>query len=142
MSFRQAPVPARGFTLIELMIVVAVIGILGAIAFPSYTAYTKRAQRSAAQQLMLEIASKEEGYKLDTRSYTNQVTGAPSLNIARQGWTCTATTCSNTSYDVAVTVVAGPPQTFTVNATAKGPQLSDGNLSLNSAGQKTPTAKW
>ena len=59
-----------GFTLIELMIVVAVISILGAIAYPSYTKYTARARRSDAQQLMQEISLKEGQYILDARTYT------------------------------------------------------------------------
>ncbi|QWB04671.1 type IV pilin protein [Pseudomonas syringae] len=44
----------RGFTLIELMIVVAIVGILAAIAYPSYTEYVKRTQRSAIASLLSE----------------------------------------------------------------------------------------
>jgi type IV pilus assembly protein PilE len=131
-----------GFTLIELMIVVTIIGVLAAIAYPGYSAYTKRAQRSAAQQLMLEIASKEESYLQDARAYTTALTGTPSLNMARTGWTCTAAACSNNFYDVAVTASGGPPPSFTVTATAKSSQATDGNLTLNNQGQKTPTSKW
>lgn len=45
---------SRGFTLIELMIVVAIVGILAAIAYPSYTEYVKRTQRSAIASLLAE----------------------------------------------------------------------------------------
>ncbi|MBX8517011.1 type IV pilin protein [Pseudomonas cichorii] len=45
---------SRGFTLIELMIVVAIIGILAAVAYPSYVEYTKRTQRSAIASLLSE----------------------------------------------------------------------------------------
>ncbi|KMY02330.1 pilus assembly protein [Pseudomonas syringae KCTC 12500] len=45
---------SRGFTLIELMIVVAIVGILAAIAYPSYTEYVKRTQRSAIASLLSE----------------------------------------------------------------------------------------
>ncbi|MBX8617227.1 type IV pilin protein [Pseudomonas lijiangensis] len=45
---------SRGFTLIELMIVVAIVGILAAVAYPSYVEYTKRTQRSAIASLLSE----------------------------------------------------------------------------------------
>ena len=44
----------QGFTLIELMIVVAVIGILGAIAYPSYTEYVRRGHRADARAGLLQ----------------------------------------------------------------------------------------
>jgi type IV pilus assembly protein PilE len=45
-------------------------------------------------------------------------------------------------YTFAIALVAGPPPTFTITATATGKQASDGNLTLNSLGQKTPAEKW
>ncbi|MGH8690782.1 MAG: type IV pilin protein [Burkholderiales bacterium] len=131
---------ARGFTLIELMITVAIVAILSAIAYPSYEAYLKRSRRSEAQQLLAATANREAQYLLDSRMYTN-VIGATGLNVNTERWTCTPTaaptTCSNSGYDVTITVDnAATPPIFTATATAKGPQVSDGNLSLNQAGQK------
>lgn len=45
-----------GFTLIELMVVVAIIGILAAVAYPSYTEYVKRGRRSEAQTALLQAS--------------------------------------------------------------------------------------
>lgn len=130
---------AGGFSLIELMVVVAVIGILVGIAWPSYLNYVKRANRSQAQQLMLEIANREQQYIIDARAYTNTI-GATGLNIGnKDGWTCTAT-CTNGKYTVSVakdTPTATPPS-FTVTADpGTGVQQSDGVLTLDSTNAKT-----
>ena len=143
-SSRQNVHRTAGFTLIELMVTVAIIGIIAAVGYPQYSQYVVRAKRSAATQLMMKIASREEQYMLDARAYTAALTGASSVGLAAtdDNFTCTAAQCSNEYYTITVAVVAGPPPGYTITATATGSQASDGNLTLDHLGTKTPIAKW
>lgn len=61
----------EGFTLIELMIVIAIIGILAAIAIPQFSAYRKRSYNSAAQSDVRNIATAQEAYYVDESTYGN-----------------------------------------------------------------------
>ena len=123
---------ARGFTLIELMIVIAVIAILAAVAWPSYQNYVIRGNRAAAQSFMMTIATRQEQYLLTNRSYTTTV-GAGGLGL-------TAPNETTGRYTFAVTNPT--TSSYTITATATGNQASDGDLTLSSDGTKTPTDKW
>jgi prepilin-type N-terminal cleavage/methylation domain-containing protein len=61
----------HGFTLIELMIVIAIIGILAAIAIPQFSAYRKRSYNSSAQADVRNIATAEEAYYVESSGYTS-----------------------------------------------------------------------
>jgi type IV pilus assembly protein PilA len=61
----------EGFTLIELMIVIAIIGILAAIAIPQFSAYRQRSYNSAAQADLRNAATAQEAYFVDNQTYTN-----------------------------------------------------------------------
>ena len=57
----------------ELMIVVAIIGILGVIAYPNYLEFAARAKRNEARAALLKIATNQERFYLDNRSYTSDM---------------------------------------------------------------------
>ena len=76
----------RGFTLIELMIVIAIIGILAAIAIPQFSAYRTRSYNSAAQADMRNAVTAQEAYYVDHQSYADaeaNLTGSYGLNISQ-----------------------------------------------------------
>ena len=64
----------RGFTLIELMIVVVVVGILAAIAFPSYARYVEQARRADAKSALLDAAQRLERCYTQRNHYANCLT--------------------------------------------------------------------
>ena len=93
----------KGFTLIELMIVIAIIGILAAIAIPQFSAYRKRSYNAAAQADLRNAATAQEAYYVDFQTYANDeslLTGSYGLN---------------TSTNVNLTAV-GTTDTYTITA--------------------------
>ena len=61
----------EGFTLIELMIVIAIIGILAAIAIPQFSAYRQRSYNSSANADLRNAATAQEAYYVDNMTYTS-----------------------------------------------------------------------
>jgi len=117
------PTSAAGFTLIELMIVVAVITLLAAIAFPAYTEQVRSSRRAQAQAHMTEMQQCMERFNTANATYT--------------GGTARCEIADTTLYNYTLTVASR--SAFTIAAAPLAGQTSDscGSLGLNQAGQKT-----
>ena len=104
--------PHSGFTLIELMVVVAIIGILASIAYPSYLAYVQRAKRADAQAIMSENAQFMERYFTTNGKYadaTLPTSQSPKSGTADYSITLPAANLTTMTY----TIQATPTGTFT-----------------------------
>jgi type IV pilus assembly protein PilE len=69
---------SKGFTMIELMFVVAIIAILAAIVFPSYRDQIRRASRTEARNLMVDVAAKQEKFRYSSSGYAPDL---PTLGV-------------------------------------------------------------
>ena len=127
------PKRTRGFTLIELMIVIVLVGVLAAIALPAYQDQVRKSRRASAESHLSDIAARQQAYLLDSRRYapdlaTLNVTTPPEVSAYY-----TVTCCgANTN--------AAPPL-FTASAApnaTQAPDLGGATLSIDNAGTKLP----
>lgn len=124
----NSPSSQKGFTLIELMIVIAIVGIISAIAYPSYQDSVRKARRGDAEAGLVEAANNMERFYTENNTYIGAT------------WPANIT---SDFYDL--TISAQSISAFTLQAAPTGAQLSDscGTLTISSTGAKTPAiACW
>lgn len=122
----------RGFTLVELAMVIAIVGILMAIAIPSYNNSTTKARRTDGQTALMDVMVRQERFFTENNTYTTNLANLPALTHSPEGYyTISAAACG-----------AGIDSCVILTATPGTAQTNDGAITLNSRGQKLPADKW
>jgi type IV pilus assembly protein PilE len=124
----------KGFTIIELMIVVVIVAILVALAYPSYIQYVRKSKRGEAQQLLLNWSINQEIWRSNNTAYAS-IDDLPAPANDNYGFDA----------DPAPTAT-----TYTLEAVASGDQANDAardgtpcaTLTLDQNGVKSPPACW
>lgn len=124
--------PPHGFTLIELMIVVAIVAILAMVAMPAYDSYIRRSVRVEAQGYMQTVASRQAQFLVDTRAYANATQMAAAVPVPAR---------VAAAYTVTLPAPQAAPPAYTLTLTPTGRQTADtcGTLAIDQAGRKTAT---
>lgn len=125
--------PASGFTLIELMVVVAVVAILAAIAIPSYQEQVRKSRRGQAQADLVELAQRAERFHTVNNTYVGFWDSVPVAHkrSPRDG--------GSAFYTIEISGVSAGAFTLTATPIAGTAQANDrcGSMRLDQAGRKS-----
>ena len=131
----------EGVTLIELMVVVAIVAAVAAFAFPSYERYIVRAKRAVGQNVLMQVADRQQQFFMDNKRFAADLTNlgfTANPFIVDDDGASTVAGDIDAVYSVALSNVTAT--TWTATATPLNGQLSRdtscGNLTMNQAGAK------
>jgi type IV pilus assembly protein PilE len=121
-----------GFTIVELMVVVAIIAVITALAYPAYSGYVRHANRGEAQQLLMSWSVNQEIWRSNHTSYAND------SDLPKP---------THSKFTFSIPVRSGTA--YTLRAVGKDDQAKDkegdtscATLEINQSGGKSPAVCW
>ena len=114
----------HGFSLTELIVVVALLSVLATIAIPNYRDYITRSRRSDGMIALLHLANEQRQFRSDWNTFTDNFTSLPSTNLSPDRY-----------YEI--TIPTADATFFVVQAVPVGSQAGDGALRLSATGEQT-----
>lgn len=126
---------SKGFTLLEMMVVIAVIGILAAIVYPNYDEYIKRGKRTEGQTFLTDLAARQERYFVQNNRY---VTTEEKLSEL-YGLTLVELQSSTGLYVLSLDVGGADDGGYVLTAVQQFTDRICGDLTLNALGDKGRT---
>ena len=124
----------KGFTLVEVMIVVAIVAILAAIALPSYQKSVSKGRRTDAMAALQGLAQAMERHYMTTGAYTGAATGGANTGAPTIFSTKSPIDGSQTFYNLSIS--SATATTYTLTADPTNGQEGDGNITLTETGAR------
>lgn len=133
---KQPYTHSRGFTLVEMLVVVVIAGILASIAYPTYREHVMSTRRAAAQTTLADAATRQEQFYLDNRSYAGAITTQLNMSTLSDGGFYSLAVFNATDCPIATC--------YEMRAIPQGTQSSDkcSTLAIDSEGTRTPSGCW
>lgn len=122
----------KGFTLIELMIVISILGIVAALAYPSYAESVRETRRSDGMAELMQLMQQQERFFQNNRSYT--------IDFTELGYASASVESKNNMYTISAAACGGDiARCVQLTATPKDAMAGDGTIALDSRGQRSAT---
>ena len=128
----------RGFTLIEVMVVVAIVGILASVAYPSFLSQVRKSRRSDAVQALSQLQQAQERWRANNSTYASTIAALGVTSPTSGSYYALAITGTPTgsTYTATATAVSGKSQANDTGCTTLTVAVSNGTAT------NMPTSCW
>ncbi|MDB5968801.1 MAG: pilus assembly protein [Hydrocarboniphaga sp.] len=129
----------RGYSLLEVTVVIAMIALLATMAVPSYQRVARKTHRVSAMALLMELHLRQEKYRADNSAYATTLTqiGAPTSGGVADDYSLSIPTSTATS-----NLLRADARSPGSQATDSQDEVSCARLEIDQSGARTPAACW